>query len=116
MTNRLFPFPWLVLEVRKPRQALVVVNVDVGPCTVDPQLRMTLQWLSASEAGVAELRFRDDTLGEFVLLSKTLQEKGWRVGDVFEAVLKYCEAMEKSADGDRALESKTLFVWLWECV
>ncbi|KAM3837243.1 A-kinase anchor protein 11 isoform 2-T4 [Vipera latastei] len=103
-------------EVRKPTQALVIVNVDVGPCTVDPQLRMTLQWLSASEADVAELRFHDDTPGEFVLLSKTLQEKGWRVGDLFQAVLKYCEAMEKSADGDKGLESKTLFVWLQEHV
>ncbi|XP_039222633.1 A-kinase anchor protein 11 isoform X3 [Crotalus tigris] len=60
-------------EVRKNPQALVVVNVDVGPCTVDPQLRMTLQWLSASEAGVAELRFRDDTPGEFVLRERFLK-------------------------------------------
>ncbi|XP_070799428.1 A-kinase anchor protein 11 isoform X1 [Pituophis catenifer annectens] len=54
-------------ELRKPSKALVVVNVDVGPCMVDPQLRMTLQWLSASEADVPELRFHEDTPGEFVL-------------------------------------------------
>ncbi|XP_058040700.1 A-kinase anchor protein 11 isoform X2 [Ahaetulla prasina] len=103
-------------ELRKPSKALVVVNVDVGPCMVDPQLRMTLQWLSASEADVPELCFHEDTPGEFVLLSKTLQEKGWRVGDLFQAVLKYCEAMEMSTDGDRTLESKTLFGWLQENV
>ncbi|XP_026561126.1 A-kinase anchor protein 11 isoform X2 [Pseudonaja textilis] len=101
-------------ELKKPSKALVLVNVDVGPCMVDPQLRMTLQWLSASEADVPELRFHEDAPREFVLLSKTLQEKGWRVGDLYQAVLKYCEAMEKSADGDRTLESKTLFGWLQE--
>ncbi|XP_007425894.1 A-kinase anchor protein 11 isoform X1 [Python bivittatus] len=103
-------------ELRSPPKALVIVNVDIGPCMVDSQLRMTLQWLSASEADVAELRFHDDTPVEFVLLSKTLQEKGWKVGDLFQAVLKYCEAMEKSADGERTLESKTLFGWLQEHV
>ncbi|XP_013908379.1 PREDICTED: A-kinase anchor protein 11 [Thamnophis sirtalis] len=102
--------------LRKPSKALVIVNVDVGPCAVDPQLRMTLQWLSASEADVPELRFHEDTPGEFLLLSKTLQEKGWRVGDLFQAVLKYCEAMEKSSDGDRTLGSPTLFRWLQENV
>ncbi|XP_070607489.1 A-kinase anchor protein 11 isoform X2 [Erythrolamprus reginae] len=103
-------------ELRKPSRALVIVNVDVGPCMVDPQLRMTLQWLSASEAEVPELRFHEDTPGELVLLSKTLQEKGTRVGDLFQAVLKYCEALEKTTDGDRALESQTLFGWLQENV
>ncbi|XP_063160635.1 A-kinase anchor protein 11 [Candoia aspera] len=103
-------------ELRTPPKALVIVNVDIGPCMVDSQLRMTLQWLSASEADVTELRFHDDAPVEFVLLSKTLQEKGWKVGDLFQAVLKYCEAMEKSADGERSPGSRTLFGWLQEHV
>uniref|UniRef100_A0A8C6YA27 Uncharacterized protein n=1 Tax=Naja naja TaxID=35670 RepID=A0A8C6YA27_NAJNA len=53
----------------KPSKALVLVNVDVGPCMVDPQLRMMLQWLSASEADVPELRFHEDAPGEFILVS-----------------------------------------------
>ncbi|XP_077789562.1 A-kinase anchor protein 11 isoform X6 [Podarcis muralis] len=97
-------------------KALVIINVDIGPCLVDSQLRMALQWLTASEAEVAELHFHDGVPKEFVLLSKKLQERGWKVGDLFQAVLKYCEVMEKVADGERALGSKTFFGWLQEHV
>ncbi|XP_053253239.1 A-kinase anchor protein 11 isoform X4 [Podarcis raffonei] len=97
-------------------KALVIINVDIGPCLVDSQLRMALQWLTASEAEVAELHFHDGVPKEFVLLSKKLQERGWKVGDLFQAVLKYCEVMEKAADGERALGSKTFFGWLQEHV
>ncbi|XP_062982038.1 A-kinase anchor protein 11 isoform X2 [Elgaria multicarinata webbii] len=97
-------------------KALVIVNVDIGPCMVDSQLRTTLQWLTASEAEVAELHFHDGAPKEFLLLSKKLQERGWKVGDLFQVVLKYCEVMEKAIDGERALESKTFFGWLQEHV
>ncbi|XP_048349075.1 A-kinase anchor protein 11 isoform X2 [Sphaerodactylus townsendi] len=97
-------------------KSLVIINVDLEPCLVDLQLRRTLQWLSASEAEVAELRFHDAAPKEFVLLSKRLREKGWKVGDLFQAVLRYCEATEKAADGETALESQTLFGWLQDCL
>nr|XP_056717850.1 A-kinase anchor protein 11 [Euleptes europaea] len=93
-------------------KSLVIINVDLEPCLVDSQLRMTLQWLSASEAEVAELYFHDDVPKEFVLLSKRLRERGWKAGDLFQAVLKYCEATEKAADGERAPGRQTLFGWL----
>lgn len=38
------------------------------------------------------------------------------MGDLFQAVLKYCDVMEKASDGDRAPESKTFFGWLREHV
>ncbi|XP_053162438.1 A-kinase anchor protein 11 isoform X2 [Hemicordylus capensis] len=98
--------------LRHTGKALLIVNVDIGPCMVDSQLRTALQWLSASEAEVAELHFYDDSPNEFVLLSNKLQERGWKVGDLFQAVLKYCEVMEKATDGERALENKTFFGWL----
>nr|XP_020145943.1 A-kinase anchor protein 11-like [Microcebus murinus] len=81
------------------------------PCTVDPQLRIILQWLVASEAEVAELYFHDPAKKEFILLSKQLQEKGWKVGDLLQAVLQYYEVKEKIASEERC---KSLFDWLLE--
>lgn len=99
------------------RKALAIINVDIGPCMMDSQLRMTLQWLSASEVEVAELHFHGDAPKEFVILSKRLQERGWKVGDLCQAVLKYCELMEKATtDGEKTLESETFFGWLQEYV
>uniref|UniRef100_A0A6J0UGT6 A-kinase anchor protein 11 isoform X1 n=1 Tax=Pogona vitticeps TaxID=103695 RepID=A0A6J0UGT6_9SAUR len=97
------------------KRTLVIINLDVGPQMIDSQLRMALQWLIASEIDVAELHFHNDVPKEFVLFSKSLQERGWKVGDLFQAMLKYCEVMEK-ADGERALESRTFFGWLQEHV
>ncbi|XP_068383158.1 A-kinase anchor protein 11 isoform X1 [Eschrichtius robustus] len=90
---------------------LLIANVDMEPCTVDPQLRIILQWLVASEAEVAELYIHDSAKKEFIQLSKRLQEKGWKVGDLLQAVLKYCEAMEKTSSEER---SESLFDWLLE--
>nr|XP_031540571.1 A-kinase anchor protein 11 [Vicugna pacos] len=92
-------------------KTLLVANVDLEPCTVDPQLRITLQWLVASEAEVAELYFHDSAKKEFIQLSKRLQEKGWKVGDVLQAVLKYYEVMEKTSSEEKR---KSLFDWLLE--
>ncbi|CAM5076668.1 unnamed protein product [Eretmochelys imbricata] len=96
-------------------RALLIVNVDMEPHMVDPQLRMTLQWLAASETEVSELRFHDTVTKEFILLTKRLRERDWKVGDLLQAVLKYCEMMEKTSDGDRLL-NKPLFGWLLENV
>ncbi|XP_047408364.1 A-kinase anchor protein 11 isoform X1 [Sciurus carolinensis] len=90
---------------------LLITNIDMEPCTVDPQLRIILQWLVASEAEVAELYFHDSSKKEFVLLSKRLQEKGWKVGDLLQAVFKYYEVVEKPSSEERC---KTLFDWLLE--
>ncbi|CAM4369190.1 A-kinase anchor protein 11 isoform X3 [Caretta caretta] len=96
-------------------RALLIVNVDMEPHMVDPQLRTTLQWLAASETEVSELRFHDTVTKEFILLTKRLRERDWKVGDLLQAVLKYCEMMEKTSDGDRLL-NKPLFGWLLENV
>ncbi|XP_062958754.1 A-kinase anchor protein 11 isoform X1 [Cynocephalus volans] len=92
-------------------KTLQITNIDMEPCAVDPQLRIILQWLVASEAEVAELYFHDCAKKEFILLSKRLQEKGWKVGDLLQAVLKYYEVMEKTSSEERC---KTLFDWLLE--
>ncbi|XP_055100027.1 A-kinase anchor protein 11 isoform X2 [Symphalangus syndactylus] len=92
-------------------KTLLITNIDMEPCTVDPQLRIILQWLIASEAEVAELYFHDSANKEFMLLSKQLQEKGWKVGDLLQAVLQYYEVMEKASSEQRC---KSLFDWLLE--
>ncbi|XP_055397953.1 A-kinase anchor protein 11 isoform X1 [Bubalus kerabau] len=92
-------------------KTLLITNIDMEPCTVDPQLRIILQWLVASEAEVAELYFHDSTKKEFMQLSKRLQEKGWKVGDLLQAVLKYYEEVEKKSSEERC---KSLFDWLLE--
>lgn len=92
-------------------KTLLITNIDMEPCTVDPQLRIILQWLVASEAEVAELYFHDSTKKEFMQLTKRLQEKGWKVGDLLQAVLKYYEVVEKTSSEERC---KSLFDWLLE--
>ncbi|XP_011756674.2 A-kinase anchor protein 11 isoform X1 [Macaca nemestrina] len=92
-------------------KTLLITNIDMEPCTVDPQLRIILQWLIASEAEVTELYFHDSANKEFMLLSKQLQEKGWKVGDLLQAVLQYYEVMEKASSEERC---KSLFDWLLE--
>ncbi|XP_035409278.1 A-kinase anchor protein 11 isoform X2 [Cygnus atratus] len=95
------------------KKTLAIVNIDLEPNLVDPQLRATLQWLAASETDVSDLHFHDTAAGEFVLLSRRLRERDWKVGDLLQAVLKYCEMIEKASDGEQAL-NKSLAGWLLE--
>ncbi|NXN08017.1 AKA11 protein, partial [Indicator maculatus] len=95
------------------RKTLTIVNVDLEPNLVDPQLRAVLQWLAASEIEVSDLRFHDTATRDFVFLSRKLQERDWKVGDLLQAVLKYCEMIEKASDGEQVL-NKSLVGWLLE--
>lgn len=52
---------------------LLLTNMDMEPCAVDPQLRMVLQWLVVSEADVAELSFHDSAKKEFIPVSTCLR-------------------------------------------
>ncbi|XP_030303147.1 A-kinase anchor protein 11 isoform X3 [Calypte anna] len=97
------------------RKTLAVANIDLEPNLVDLQLRATLQWLAASETEVSDLHFHDSATREFVFLSRRLRERDWKVGDLLQAVLKYCEIIEKAADGEQAL-NKSLVSWLLENV
>ncbi|XP_023555898.1 A-kinase anchor protein 11 isoform X2 [Octodon degus] len=100
-----------VRGIEQNEKALLITNIDMAPCIVDPQLRIILQWLIASEAEVAELYFHDSAKKEFMLLSKRLQEKGWKVGDLLQTVLKYYEVVERTSSEERC---KSLFEWLLE--
>ncbi|XP_036054553.1 A-kinase anchor protein 11 isoform X4 [Onychomys torridus] len=100
-----------VEDLQRNGRTLLITNIAMELGAVDPQLRVILQWLVASEAGVAQLYFHDSSKKELVLLSKQLQEKGWRVGDVLQAVFKYYEVLEKTSSEERC---KSLFDWLLE--
>ncbi|XP_071304598.1 A-kinase anchor protein 11 isoform X5 [Agelaius tricolor] len=97
------------------RKTLSIMNIDLEPNLVDPQLRAALQWLAASETEVSDLHFRDTAAREFVFLSRRLRERYWKVGDLLQAVLKYCEMIETASDGEQA-PSKSLVSWLLENV
>ncbi|KAI5772721.1 AKAP11 [Gulo gulo luscus] len=93
------------------RKILLITNIDMEPCAVDPQLRVILQWLVASEAEVAELYLHDSAKKEFIQLSRRLQEKAWKVGEVLQAVLRYYEVQEKPGTQESC---QSLFDWLLE--
>ncbi|NXK81153.1 AKA11 protein, partial [Amazona guildingii] len=95
------------------RKTLAIANIDLEPSLVDPQLRAALQWLAASETEVSNLHFHDTATREFAFLSRRLQERDWKVGDLLQAVLKYCEMIEKESDGEQA-PNKSLVGWLLE--
>ncbi|NWR32268.1 AKA11 protein, partial [Tachuris rubrigastra] len=97
------------------RKTLSIANIDLERNLVDPQLRAALQWLAASETEVSDLHFRDTASREFVFLSRRLQERDWKVGDLLQAVLKYCEMIEKASDGEQPL-NKSFVGWLLENV
>ncbi|XP_042723581.1 A-kinase anchor protein 11 isoform X1 [Lagopus leucura] len=97
------------------KKTLAILNIDLEPNLVDPQLRAALQWLAASETEVADLHFHDIATREFVLLSRRLRERDWKVGDLLQAVLKYCEMLEKASDGEQAF-NKSLVGWLLDNV
>ncbi|XP_078513412.1 A-kinase anchor protein 11 isoform X2 [Lissotriton helveticus] len=94
---------------------LLIKNIDMESSTVDPQLRIALQWAVASEFAVSELRFQDSIKREFVTFSKRLREKEWKVGDLLHAVLKYSEMMEKTSESERG-PHKPLFGWILDNV
>ncbi|XP_062492806.1 A-kinase anchor protein 11 isoform X3 [Pezoporus occidentalis] len=95
------------------RKTLAIANIDLEPNLVDPQLRAALQWLAASETEVSNLHFHDTATREFAFLSRRLRERDWKVGDLLQAVLKYCEMIEKASDGEQA-PNKSLVGWLLE--
>lgn len=60
---------FLTLGLEQIRKTLAIVNIDLEPNLVDPQLRAVLQWLAASETGVSDLHFHDTATREFVNVS-----------------------------------------------
>lgn len=64
----------LLLDLQQNGKTMLIMNIDMEPGAVDPQLRIILQWLVASEAEVEELYFHDSSKKEFILVSTSLLE------------------------------------------
>ncbi|XP_068123894.1 A-kinase anchor protein 11 isoform X2 [Hyperolius riggenbachi] len=77
---------------------LLIRNLHMGPSTVDSQLRTILQWIAASESDISELCLPDDTIKDLIPLYRRITEKGWKTGDLLQAVLQYCQSSETSSN------------------
>ncbi|KAM5179831.1 A-kinase anchor protein 11 isoform 2-T2 [Mantella aurantiaca] len=95
--------------VEQQRKILLIRNIDMGPNTVESQLRTILQWIAASECDISGLCFPESATKDLILLYKRIREKGWKTGDLLQAVLQYCESSEMSSN-----LPNPLFVWLLE--
>ncbi|XP_056411419.1 A-kinase anchor protein 11 isoform X1 [Hyla sarda] len=84
--------------VNQQLKTLHIRNVDIGPSSVESQLRMILQWIAASESGISEIHFLDQAKQEILPLFRRVREKGWKIGDLLQAVLLYCENLAISSD------------------
>ncbi|KAG9348988.1 hypothetical protein JZ751_029305 [Albula glossodonta] len=95
-------------------RGLLVVTTDLGEQTLDPQVRVVLQWIAASHSNLPMMQLCQPNDGELQLLPAVLQkvkEKEWRVGELLQALLRYCEELEPVAE---RCCSQPFFHWLLE--
>ncbi|XP_073733700.1 A-kinase anchor protein SPHKAP isoform X2 [Callorhinus ursinus] len=95
-----------------PQGSLLVINFDLEPECPDAELRATLQWIAASELGIPTIYFKksqENRIEKFLDVVRLVQQKSWKVGDIFHAVVQYCKMHEKQKDG-----TPSLFDWLLE--
>ncbi|KAJ8407358.1 hypothetical protein AAFF_G00279320 [Aldrovandia affinis] len=105
-------------EVRPPprERGLLVVSTDLREHTLDLQVSVALQWIAASHSNLPMMQLGQPAERELELLPAVLQkvkEKEWRVGDLLQALLRYCEEMEPEAE--RRCD-QPFFQWLLEHV
>uniref|UniRef100_A0A3B4A712 A-kinase anchor 110kDa C-terminal domain-containing protein n=1 Tax=Periophthalmus magnuspinnatus TaxID=409849 RepID=A0A3B4A712_9GOBI len=96
-----------------PRE-LQVLNCDLDSDSRDWELRVTLQWIAASELGLSALYFRrskERREAKFQRVVLLMTQKAWRVGDLFRAVLQFCEKSEEEEEEEQGRVSG-LFDWL----
>ncbi|XP_075871069.1 A-kinase anchor protein SPHKAP isoform X2 [Nelusetta ayraudi] len=92
---------------------LAVANCDLQPGGVDPELRLALQWIAASELGIPALHFRrseDVSAAKLQQVAHLMAQRAWRVADLFAAILRFCQLSQGPAEGGHALSG--LFDWL----
>ncbi|NXS52144.1 SPKAP protein, partial [Brachypteracias leptosomus] len=91
---------------------LLVLNFDLEPECPDVELRATLQWIAASELGIPTIYFKksqENRIEKFLDVVQLVQRKSWKVGDIFQAVVRYCQ-LSKEGRGT----TPSLFDWLLE--
>jgi len=95
-----------------PQGNMLVINFDLEPECPDAELRATLQWIAASELGIPTIYFKksqENRIEKFLDVVQLVQQKSWKVGDIFHAVVQYCKMHEEQKDG-----TPSLFDWLLE--
>ncbi|XP_034377357.1 A-kinase anchor protein SPHKAP isoform X3 [Arvicanthis niloticus] len=95
-----------------PQRSLLVINFDLEPECPDAELRATLQWIAASELGIPTIYFKksqESRIEKFLDVVKLVQQKSWKVGDIFHAVVQYCKLHAEQKEG-----TPSLFDWLLE--
>ncbi|XP_069474085.1 A-kinase anchor protein SPHKAP [Ambystoma mexicanum] len=102
----------LSVETASCHKDLLLINYDIEPDWGDAELRTTLQWIAASELGIPTIYFRkcqEKHAEKFLDVVHLVQQKSWKVGDVFKAVIQFCKLQETSRE-----PSLSLFDWLLE--
>ncbi|KAK3569251.1 hypothetical protein QTP86_026599 [Hemibagrus guttatus] len=101
-------------------RALLVVSTDVWGQGPDPQLRTVLQWMAASLTELPVMQFSQQSerdMLQFLRVVQRLRERGWRVGELLQALLRYyeeCPTEDEPRAEDRRHEHRSLFHWLLE--
>ncbi|XP_062907257.1 A-kinase anchor protein 11 isoform X3 [Mobula hypostoma] len=98
------------------KEALLILNMDLEPSNLDPQLRMLLQWIAASQFQIHLVYFKEsfeDELLNFLAVVKRVEMRDWKICDLLQAVLKYCSMREQDPAGAHC-NHKPLFDWLLE--
>ncbi|KAM4609240.1 A-kinase anchor protein 11 [Polymixia lowei] len=121
-------------QVQAPRALLVIVNSEIRelghsppPVTLDLQLRSMLQWVAASMADLPQVQLSPDReLQQLSAVVQRLREREWRVGELLQALLRYCEETQSHSqtqaqaqpqpreEPPQASHRTPLFQWLLE--
>ncbi|XP_043550364.1 A-kinase anchor protein 11 isoform X1 [Chiloscyllium plagiosum] len=98
------------------KEILSILNIDLEPCSHDPQMRAVLQWIAASQSPVSLVYFKEcyeNELLHFPAVVRRAEVRGWKVCDLLQAVLRYCNDVEQHPTGGRYIRTP-LFDWLLE--
>ncbi|KAM4694387.1 A-kinase anchor protein SPHKAP [Discoglossus pictus] len=93
-------------------QEVSVINIDLEPDCTDIELRITLQWIAASELGIPAVYFRKSQeykFQKFLEVTRLVQAKSWKVGDIFSALILHQKMQEQKRE-----TTLSFFDWLLE--
>ncbi|KAM9315811.1 A-kinase anchor protein SPHKAP [Gastrophryne carolinensis] len=92
-------------------QEVTVWNIDLDSDSSDSELHTTLQWIAASELGIPTIYFRNsqERIEKFLEVTRLLQSKSWKVGDIFSALILHHKMTEQRDGG-----GPSFFEWLLE--
>ncbi|KAJ8247057.1 hypothetical protein GJAV_G00258270 [Gymnothorax javanicus] len=106
------------VETRPPpsEPGLLMVTTHLEEQAPDPQVSVVLQWIAASQSNLPMIQLSQPPVKELQLLPAVLQkveEKEWRVGDLLQALLRYCEGLGPNVDPVNR-SAPPFFQWLLE--